>query len=661
MKCLFRPKLFEGESLTSYLQRFAKENEINPNLLWTRLKGSGNPQVSNASAIDWAPEKQINLSLLAEMSGLLIGDVVGMTFMNLLCKLGNRHNDLFRSRALKGLIESSRKFCPVCIKEKPYYKLIWQVKELVVCDIHQIKLVDRCPACNKRNPCLSKTSIIGYCLYCGASLSDAVIEQVPDDKFNQHDRLYRDWEFLLDSTTILTAENKDIAINLGIKKVYLDLEKPNYIKKFLIERGTTNDYILYRLVNQKEPERSNQTMTLAALLRTARNCCGSLEEFSQISVPQSFINDVYKLYSSKRKIEDYKCIAPWCKSYNTPGSLIRTASGKSSKYEGTEVDFANITYLFCNKCGVRYGLDKNDKLFERGYLIELGWEKVVPGIRAGITANQLAKTEGVYRNKIMNCVLYFIARGLVPDEIKKKYMPKGVNQEKIKHFKSLVERGYYKEDIKEKMALSSYQMVFYSSLPELTPVLLSRVRPKKKGVTEVDTGHLVEKAIESLLLQDKRVNIRSVASALAIKSEALKYWQAIPQIKEAAKRQKENKKNQEYLALREKVENIIIALKDEGELENRRVYEDLGSRALNIKSKFPGLYYYISAVVKDYKRYLKQEREKVFITQVDQIVRNKVEEGKNITILGVLADLGISYGSMHYYPQLKKVLYEIVM
>jgi hypothetical protein len=57
-----------------------------------------------------------------------------------------------------------RWFCPKCIKEQGYYKLLWQVKEIEICDIHLIKLEYICKSCNR--PHLYVHKEIGTCIYC---------------------------------------------------------------------------------------------------------------------------------------------------------------------------------------------------------------------------------------------------------------------------------------------------------------------------------------------------------------------------------------------------------------------------------------------------------------------------------------------------------------
>lgn len=78
--------------------------------------------------------------------------------------------------ATRELLKPNLSWCPYCIKEsfiennEVYYPLIWFVKAVKICGIHQCLLSDRCPTCLNNNQILRRKMILGYCSYCACRL-----------------------------------------------------------------------------------------------------------------------------------------------------------------------------------------------------------------------------------------------------------------------------------------------------------------------------------------------------------------------------------------------------------------------------------------------------------------------------------------------------------
>ncbi|WP_407669507.1 TniQ family protein [Paenibacillus ehimensis] len=52
-----------------------------------------------------------------------------------------------------GTYAHKQRFCPMCLREKPYRKDIWELSLLVICPIHNCLMIDRCGGCGaKINP-----------------------------------------------------------------------------------------------------------------------------------------------------------------------------------------------------------------------------------------------------------------------------------------------------------------------------------------------------------------------------------------------------------------------------------------------------------------------------------------------------------------------------
>ena len=67
------------------------------------------------------------------------------------------------------------RYCPICLKENPYFKKIWLVKPIYACPDHSCFLVDSCPNCE--NPIRLKTGVHN-CANCGFELVNAPIKKL---------------------------------------------------------------------------------------------------------------------------------------------------------------------------------------------------------------------------------------------------------------------------------------------------------------------------------------------------------------------------------------------------------------------------------------------------------------------------------------------------
>lgn len=81
----------------------------------------------------------------------------------------------------RGLLRSVRAWCPRCYQVmedsgKVYEMLIWAIKPVVCCQLHQCYLVEKCPHCGCKQNVLSRTHKNGYCARCanwlGMTVSD---------------------------------------------------------------------------------------------------------------------------------------------------------------------------------------------------------------------------------------------------------------------------------------------------------------------------------------------------------------------------------------------------------------------------------------------------------------------------------------------------------
>lgn len=125
---------FEGESISYYLGRFRRANE---------LTASGLGKISGLGAVvaRWEkfrfnpPPKQEQLKALAEVIGI---DVDGLAQM-----LPPKDT---------GMKLSPIRLCAACYVKNPCHQIKWQFKQTDRCEKHQLRLLSECPNCKARFP-----------------------------------------------------------------------------------------------------------------------------------------------------------------------------------------------------------------------------------------------------------------------------------------------------------------------------------------------------------------------------------------------------------------------------------------------------------------------------------------------------------------------------
>ncbi|SDT93286.1 TniQ protein [Verrucomicrobium sp. GAS474] len=65
-----------------------------------------------------------------------------------------------------GLLRHRRAWCPECLREKPYERLLWTLRPVQMCSVHQLPLEEHCPFCGHSPPRLNLGSSLEICPQC---------------------------------------------------------------------------------------------------------------------------------------------------------------------------------------------------------------------------------------------------------------------------------------------------------------------------------------------------------------------------------------------------------------------------------------------------------------------------------------------------------------
>jgi hypothetical protein len=221
-----RPKPQNDESLSSFLLRISKGNgedffDIFKFLF--REETSVRFRTNRVHFIDVFPNQTIKCKELSRLSDISNKEINKMTFTPVILKYSessnSEENTFYMSMILRQIDGTNRWFCPHCLKEKGYYKLIWQVHDIEICNIHNVKLENCCKYCNSKHLYVHKE--IGICNYCHSDLAGCSVEIDYDQNYiDSQISKYRDWEFLLSPSVELSPKYrgimKDKAISLNI-------------------------------------------------------------------------------------------------------------------------------------------------------------------------------------------------------------------------------------------------------------------------------------------------------------------------------------------------------------------------------------------------------------------------------------------------------------
>ncbi|MCS6284480.1 MAG: TniQ family protein [Nitrospira sp.] len=185
----FHSNTGDAESLSGYLQRLAQLIYLPAASLLSVLIGPHQRGYfrhcshfyTNLRRIDCLPPP---IERLSEYTQQPAGTLEGLTFIPLFTAFNGR--DRLTSTHLTRYffpytgqrpIAEERRWCPLCLEEHFYYRLCWQLNDLLICPIHQVYLLDRCGRCGHVTSVMSGRSYFGHCDHCRFPLLDSVKTQ----------------------------------------------------------------------------------------------------------------------------------------------------------------------------------------------------------------------------------------------------------------------------------------------------------------------------------------------------------------------------------------------------------------------------------------------------------------------------------------------------
>ncbi len=575
-------KPYEGEALSSFLMRLAMSNGVDIVTLWNHIKMThfGMAQKSDIHLIDFTPHTVINLDLFSKLTELTIEELLNLTFYNTLYKF-NHSDKMYTSRILRGMIREKLHYCPECLKEKRYLRLIWKIEGVKICSKHLCYLCTHCKSCYKE---ISLSGIystgIKHCPECSHELSDKIKMGIADKQLlKQQNWLHLSWEGLFQKSNLQLTPSE-----VAQRLLFIINEKsPEYNYSLLVEYCKKLD-INYQSLLQcaRDSQKQIRAIHIAQLLEICYLKDTLPIELLNLTIPESFLKQL--LNTSNLNHDAPLCLAPWCNSYLKSNSLVRMGNYYKKLKSGRVLK----NQLTCTECGCQYVWNENGEQLEKDQFIN-GFKHLTTN--PALSYNELARRLVIPTSKCKKIVAYFNARksNIEWDEELLTKIKVGIKEnvgaEEIKHWTCWSNRMHF--------------LTYYYHIE----VIRERIFKKRTMQPRVSWDKKIielESICNEMLQKDKDITISLVSVALGVSENTIqKYQQAHSRIMEYKLIQKEQRlkkwADELYIKINEFVENFT------GErFLSKELYKYIGVRQSYLVKAAPEVNDYIINIRKAY-------------------------------------------------------------
>jgi hypothetical protein len=658
-KFTIRPKIQEGESFSGYLMKVAEMNSVKFGSVRKYLGIDGN----YVYPLDILPQKIVNISSLTNLLGIDEESVLKMTFWNLFNKFCSNivfETNEFNSDISVEFERRERRFCVSCLREHSYYKLLWQVKEVCICDIHFTKLQSICSSCGTKQPFISSTLGKLLCFKCGNDISKQLEEKVSDKNYIKEQlRIIEDWLFLLNKKPLLSSHYNEYGKEkfLTIISLYISQMMEDEFKLDNISFFNITDIRRYiKFINNLE---GGKSIKFNKFLKLARNFNINLNTIFSINVPEAYIISLcgYK-YKNKRV---GVCLSHWCTNYNSASSMVTINSYKFNTY--------HYLSCVCTKCFNKYGYNlKTHKWENIDGFIDLLSNKILPSLHLGISLEEILLKYKIKEAKLINAIAYSANYKLLDKEFMEKYTIKSIPDNIKDCFTYLYNlKGSMRKNSKKYFGWNANEYYYFLNLKEIQYFLifnkkmfLNRSYNDRNGKKEQLKEDL-EKLFKYYINTDKDINVINITKDLNHPHYKIYRSGLNGEIKKAVKKQQEirkvHKKDflidkvKEYFKQKEVADNLLTC---------NDVYKDLELNRNVLRKEMAEVKKLIKYKVDNYNKKVFNYRTKNLIKKTAEIVEEFSRVGENATHENIAFRLGISLSTLRRNVELKKAIGYII-
>lgn len=603
-----RPKLIEGESLSSYLIRTANLNAITSiTKIWQLVKKQEIYKVDRNFfyKFDLFPSDIVHLSDLSILLNIKANELVSHSFEPIVSFFypGVAGKMIFG----KEIELKHRRFCRSCLNENRAFQLLWQVKEIHMCHKHFTRIESKCHRCGSEQPYLKRGHLEPLkCNFCGELLFDEIAEPIKDINIkNKQLRIYRDWNNLFTITNYINNNflKESQPIHRKIAVLLLFLATPNTGRINYKKHPFYSSSQAKRLLEIAR-NKSNGTLQLGFILKTLRELNIEISYLMSLKVPNSFIRILLNKKKGK-KVQVIECKSEWCEFLGTDHKMVDMRFLSKGKYVPKEYLYSSM--CVCTYCWVQVGYNKELSKWEETNISRCLLQEINNLIRMGFSEKQIIQQLKIYSNKVYfylgyiyrynpfcNTNLNIEAR--VTDES---------SSTLINNF-SLLKSFWKKSELLTQQATNFFgwdvlSTFYYFWHPEIQQYIYLEENSRVTNIeNEGDLKNDVDRVIRYLDENNIQISVKEVAAILDITESTLRYHNLNKNINEAKLSNKLNKENEEFEFIYEVINEYIKNKKiHEEPILVHEVYKFLGKSEKIIKSNYPEIAKFISDSAKE--------------------------------------------------------------
>lgn len=510
-----RIKPFEGESLSSFMLRFSKENGVKFLTFWNMVRKSNSnyAQMSQLYLLNFTPLNILDYSKLVVATGLNETEIFNMTLYNILKKFSINDN-LDRSRFL---IDMGRDemfyYCPLCLKENPYHRLMWNIQNVTLCLNHEVYLKNTCPKCGRY---IKQNDIreISKCPYCFENLTSKTEVAVRnEEEYKIQALLHNSLHELMQPIEI-----KFEAQVIALKILYLLNDKKNDFNRELVCQNIQNPKLVPTLLQHARGTLSQErTIHFKFILSVLTQKYISFKEFYEMTLPEEFIETL--LTKPIKDVEESFCKAPWCNKYKVHNSLVKIATSYHKKDDG---DFQSY-YFICPECGCEFIYDKEGCIVERTKFIQ-AYNQLKNLDLETFQLSELAALNKVSKDKMIRYIAFFSSNKILNPIAR--YSNIHIDDTLIKMFIEEIDSGSNIEEIRSKDYWKNnyHYLIHRYNNKVLQAIAMEHLRRHINPNLE-EKHSIVNNVIKELYENDIKITIDAVCQRLGVVHETIRAWE----------------------------------------------------------------------------------------------------------------------------------------
>ncbi|QIC07173.1 TniQ family protein [Brevibacillus sp. 7WMA2] len=561
-----RLRPFEGESLSSYLRRISKANGISFLSFWNYLKTEQNhyAQYDEITLLDFCPLNIINIEKLSNTIRREPNELLSLTLYNLL-QLFAVGTEIERSRFTSGMLRETLYFCPACLKNKPYHRLLWRIKGIDACMTHCRLLQDKCPHCAKGIK-YRDVYVHDKCPYCDLDLSrvlDSPSER--DIDWDQQSWWWYSWNQLLNYSDLKISPQ-----NVALRMLYLiNNRQVIFDKKRAISDIQRACKLPTLLQHARDSLKQKRTLHISYILEVLWEKHLDIDDFLNMELPQPFIDSV--LNPTRLKKEMLSCQAPWCENLGVDGGLIQTGTTFKRKKSGQVLSY----YLSCLDCGCEYAINDQGELQERTYFIS-AYHLIKNSLCEGEHITSIIEKSGLSLDKLKRCIAYFYTRGIKfcayeTDSIQ-------IETQVLGPFIAAIKKNVPLKSIRKWGCWTNYvHFLVYRFHKIVMKELLMQTRKRPKRNNAEQNLNKVKRVVEEMYHQETTITIGAVAEQIGVSVNTIRNWGCCPYIKKMKKSQIEERVFMEKERIYGFVEEYLME-RSQTRVFSSQLYKDLQKR-----------------------------------------------------------------------------------